>query len=304
MRIATLGFIGILGTGGMAIAQVTPPPAPAAPTAPKAKMMAAVSGSYIGVNVQEVDSERAKALKLREEAGVEVTRVEPDSPAEKAGLKSGDVILQYNGQRVEGMEQFSRLVHETPPGRPVKLDVFRSGAAQAITVTAGARHNNNMTIFAGPPNVSMPAIPAMPAPRAFEFRMPDMPHNFMSWQSSVLGIEGESLDGQLAQYFGVKEGVLVRSVSSGSAAEKAGFKAGDVIVRVEDSKVATPADVSNRIRSIQGKQVAIVVVRDRKEVPLTVAIDDNHRAECYFQDFVGSNEGKFFAGPEPSRLMD
>lgn len=83
------------------------------PVAPKARM-ATMPGSYLGVNVQEIDSERAKDLKLREEAGVEVTRVAPDSPADKGGLKSGDAILQYNGQRVEGMEQFSRLINETP----------------------------------------------------------------------------------------------------------------------------------------------------------------------------------------------
>src|SRR5579862_1905171 len=72
--------------------------------------------SFIGVGVEEIDADRAKTLKLSEEAGVEVTRVERDSPAEKAGLKTGDAVLQYNGQRVEGMEQFSRLVRETAPG--------------------------------------------------------------------------------------------------------------------------------------------------------------------------------------------
>ncbi len=89
------------------------------------------SGSYLGVMLQEIDDERAKALRLSEEAGVEVTRVEPDSPADKAGVKTGDVALEYNGQHVEGMEQFSRLVHETPPGREAKLVVSRSGATQA-----------------------------------------------------------------------------------------------------------------------------------------------------------------------------
>jgi len=282
MRISTLAVMGMISAapGLMAQQAATAPPAPAAPAAPKAKMIAAMGGSYLGVNVQEIDSDRAKVLRLREEAGVEITRVEPDSPAEKAGLKSGDTILQYNGQHVEGMEQFSRLVRETPAGREVKLDISRNGAAQSISVKLTARHNTSFNVWTS-------AVTPPPSARTFAFAapMPDLPRSFMSWQSSMLGVEAESLDGQLAQYFGVKEGVLVRSVTTGSAAEKGGLKAGDVIIRVDDSKVSTPADVSNRVRSMQGKQVPIVVMRDRKEVNLSVMIDENHHAQWWQQEF-------------------
>src|SRR5215469_12853458 len=95
--------------------------------------------SYVGVMMQEVDSARARALKLPEEAGVEITRVEPDSPAEHAGLKPGDVVMQYNGEHVEGMEQFSRLVRETPAGREVKLQIYRNGSPQSVMVKVAAR---------------------------------------------------------------------------------------------------------------------------------------------------------------------
>jgi S1-C subfamily serine protease len=69
----------------------------------------------------DITSDRAKALKLKEERGVEVTSVEPDSAAAKAGLKVGDVILEYNGQKVEGWEHLKRLVRETPIHREVKI---------------------------------------------------------------------------------------------------------------------------------------------------------------------------------------
>jgi len=224
------------------------------------------SGSYLGVMLQEIDSERAKALRLSEEAGVEITRVEPDSPADKAGVKTGDVALEYNGQHVEGMEQFSRLVHETPPGREVKLVVSRNGATQTLMVKVGARR-------AGVVGAMLPP----PVPDRLDIHIPDMPRSVMLWRSSTLGVEVESLEGQLAQYFGVKEGVLVRSVLKGSVAEKAGIKAGDVITRVGDSKVASPADVSSRIRSGHGTPLSVGLMRDHKEMTLTVAIDDDQR---------------------------
>ncbi|HET8547906.1 MAG TPA: PDZ domain-containing protein, partial [Bryobacteraceae bacterium] len=96
-------------------------------------------GSYLGIGVAEIDAERAKALSLKEEQGVEITRVEDDSPAAKAGLRVGDVVLQYNGQRVEGTEQFMRLVRETPAGREVRLLVSRNGSHQTLAVKTGTR---------------------------------------------------------------------------------------------------------------------------------------------------------------------
>lgn len=230
------------------------------------------SGSFIGVGIQEINSDRAKTLKLPEEAGVEITRVDSDSPAEKAGLKTGDVVLQFNGQKVEGIEQFSRQVRETPAGREVKLEIFRNGAPQTVAVKVGQR-----TL----PRVTQPLIqPSLPGGLG---RLPDVPRSFLSWRSPMLGVEAESLDGQLADYFGVKEGVLVRSVLKGSAAEKAGIKAGDVITRVDDSKIATPADISSRLRSVQGKTVPVALMRDRKEVSVSVTVETDSQPETPFR---------------------
>jgi len=261
--------------------------APGQTPAPKAMKFPAGPSSFIGVMVQEIDGDRAKELKLREEYGVECTRIEADSPAEKAGLKVGDTIQQYNGQRVEGMEEFKRLVNETPSGREVKLDIVRAGAGQTLMVKIGQRRV--ATAFSTPHPMAMPS-------EQFELRMPDIPRSFLSWKSSALGVDAESLEGQLADYFGVKEGVLVRSVTKGSAADKAGIKAGDVITRVDDSKVTTPADISGRVRSIHGKPVPVVLVRDHKEMTLTVAVDDDDRGEWWHPDFT-----PFAVLPEPSR---
>jgi len=223
-----------------------------------------MSGStYLGVNLCEISSDRARELKLKDAYGVEITRVEDSSPAEKAGLKSGDVVLEYNGQRVEGMEQFGRLVRETPAGREVKLLISRNGATQAIAATLQVRKPKNIAALM--PNMDMP-----------ELHIPDMPQVFTTWHSPVLGVEAESLGSQLAAYFGVKEGVLVRSVAKDTAAEKAGIKAGDVITKVDGSTVTTPNELVSAIHSVGSrKPFALELTRDRHETTVMVTIEDH-----------------------------
>ena len=230
--------------------------------------VAAGGGSYLGVNLREIDTDRAKELRLREEAGVEITRIEDDSPAAKAGLKPGDVVLAYNGTRVEGMEQFSRFVRETPPGRDVKLLISRDGNSQTITARIGARKTAPFAAggVSGMPRIELPAI----AP------LPDLPRGIMMWRTSALGIEAEPLRGQLADFFGAKEGVLVRSVIKDTAASRAGLKAGDVILKIGESKVASPGEVTSAIHSAKDrKALPIVILRDRREMTVTATIDDD-----------------------------
>ncbi len=245
----------------MPVAAQPTPPAP--PHPPMVRVLR--GGSFLGVGVAEIDSERAKKLNLREEHGVEITSVEDDSPAQKAGLKTADVVLEYNGQRVEGTEQFVRLVRETPAGRQVKLLVWRGGSTQTIAPTIGARSSRARGGETRRPPFDFPN---------FEIHLPDMPKAYMSWSSSMLGVVAESVESQLAEYFGVKEGVLVRSVVKGSAADKAGIKAGDVIVKVDGSKVVSPREVSSAVRSRPGKTFPLTVVRDRKETTLNVTIEE------------------------------
>jgi serine protease Do len=233
----------------------TPPPAPE-PT--RAVVLGRTGSSYLGVGVAEVTSTRAKALNLKEEYGVEITRVEDDSPAAKAGLKTGDVVVEYNGQRVEGVEQFMRLVRETPSGREVKLTVSRGGSIQTLPARVATR------------KLAMPRISTVEVP-SIEFRGMDLPRAHMSLRSSALGIDAEGLDAQLAEFFGVKEGVLIRSVMKGSAGERAGLKAGDVIVKVDDSKVTTPREITSGLRS--KKTVSLGIVREKREIAVSVTLD-------------------------------
>jgi serine protease Do len=221
-------------------------------------------GSYLGVGVADVNAERVKALKLKEERGVEITSVETDSPAARAGLKTHDVVLEYNGQPVEGTEQFMRMVRETPAERQVRLAISRDGATQTLTATIGQRKGYGTFAV---PGAGMDVL---------KLRMPDIPRPNMSWQSGMLGVEAEPLADQLAEFFGVKEGVLVRSVVKDSAAAKAGLKAGDVITKVDDTKVTAPREITSAIRA--KKTFPLTVVRNHKEMTVSVTLEESRPA--------------------------
>ena len=221
--------------------------------------------SYLGVALVDIDAERAKALRLGEPRGAEVTRVNEGSPAEKAGIKSGDVLLTYNGENVLGAQQLGRLVAETPQGRKITLQLWRDGKTQSVTVITEARTEGNFNV---PPteflNFKMPELQ--------QFWLFDRPAPLLVWTSQALGVEWEPVDSQLAEYFGVKQGVLVRSVTKGSAAEKAGLKAGDVVTSIGEKPVASPRDISGFLRMQQqpGKPIAIQVERQHRELTLNV----------------------------------
>ena len=230
--------------------------------------------SWLGVETHEVTAEKAKELKLSAEHGVVLGKIVPDSPAAKAGLKENDVVTEINGQRVEGAAQFRRMIHEIPAGRSVQLTVWRDGRAQTINATLGKseerRHAMRMVT---------------PEPGTFAFRMPDMPKiPSMDWNGTVfmggqprLGIDAEDLSGQLGTFFGAPdgEGILVRDVSPGSAAEKAGLKAGDVITSLNGERIRTVGELREKLSAKhddKDRTIKLGVLRNKSEVSLTVEL--------------------------------
>jgi serine protease Do len=259
VKIATVAAM--LFAVGLLAQDAPEPPAPPQPPRVVVNALAAASRSYLGVGVREVDAEIARQKKLPEERGVEITSVAENSPAEKAGLKKGDVVLEFNGQPVQGVEQFIRLVRETPVGRSVTLKVSRDGAIHTLTATIGKCRN------CGPFGALSPF--EIPDIQTWSF---DLPNVYTSWRSGVLGIEAEALQSQLAEYFGVKEGVLVRSVKPDSPAARAGLRAGDVIIKAGETRVTKPRDISQALRSA-GKSLELTIVRDKRETTVTVTLD-------------------------------
>ncbi|HWR52459.1 MAG TPA: PDZ domain-containing protein [Bryobacteraceae bacterium] len=284
VELGELGDLDDVIEGAVELARLAPLPFPAElqdlppepPAPPDVQVLLGPGfgkGSYLGVGVVDVDTETARDLKLKEERGVKVSRVNEGSPAEKAGIKENDVILEFNGERVEGVEQFVRMVREVPAGRSVKMLVWRGGQTMTVSASVGNRKEVSRE-WESKFRRDMEKMREEMKGQRFEFRMPDMPQIHTTWRTSRLGVEAESLTPQLAEFFGVKKGVLVRSVTKDSAAEKAGIKAGDVIVKVDGEEVDSPNDISAKIRSIEGsKGVPVVVVRNRSEMSFQVVIE-------------------------------
>jgi serine protease Do len=242
--------------------------------------------SYLGVDTRDVTADRLGPLQLKEESGVEVTMVDEDAPAGKAGLKEHDVILSINGAPVESVEQLRRMIREIPAGRVISIGVSRNG--QALTLKAQLANRKGFGPEAGEfkftmPTVAMPPIPPMPP-------MPDidMPVSIVVVHSSMrTGLMVENLTSQLADFFGAKggKGILVRSVEKGSSAEKAGFHAGDVIVRVNDETVNDAGDFSHALRNGKDNTAKVGILRDKREQTITLQLPERKQSDFFEESF-------------------
>jgi len=220
-------------------------------------------GAQIGVSVSDIAADDTK-----QKAGVIVDTVSPDSPADKAGIKAGDAITEFDGERVRSVRQFTRLVQETNAGRAVPVTLSRGGQRVTVNVTPERRSADRFGALFDVPGFYREPTPVPPrppsAPRAIvrDMRVPGMMRLFGNGR---LGLTIESLDDQLAAYFGVKEGVLVKSVQADSVAAKAGLKAGDVITGFDGRKIYEASDLTRAIERVaESGEFTVEVMRDKK----------------------------------------
>jgi serine protease Do len=240
------------------------------------------TGAYLGVDISDVTAERLSALKLREEKGVEVTMVDQDAPAGKAGLKEHDVILTMNGTAIESGAQLRRMIHETPAGRVITLGVSRDGQPMSVKVQLADRRKEYafVTPKAKDFNFEMPDVHVMP-----DIDIPSM-NMVVVTTSARSGLMVENITPQLGEFFGVKNGngVLVRSVEKGSRAEKAGFRAGDIIVKVNDQAIHDTSDFTHAVKSRNGSSVNVGVVREKKEQNLNLTLPEKKQSELWQEE--------------------
>jgi len=240
-------------------------------TRKKVRVVSVTDMPFLGVNMQELDAEILKGLDASVKQGVLVTEVVDGSPAEEAGIEDGDIIVAFDRNDVESPSGLKKLVEESRVGDTVRVKVIRNGEPQVMKVTVGQRPEDETWDLA--------------APEAFHWIGDGENFLKMNLGRGRLGVKITDLNQGLAPYFGVEEGegVLVLDVVEGSAAEKMGIEAGDVIVKVQDEKIGSTDELTEAVAELEtGEKVDVSVVRSKKDLTLHGEAGEN-LAEHYMK---------------------
>jgi serine protease Do len=266
------------------------PPQEPAPAPPALAMTLFVAGNFLGVRTEEVTRENMQRYGLSgEPRGVGVREVVKGSPAEKAGLRTGDVIIRYDGEAVTSVRKLTRLIEESAPEHVARITVLRGGTEQELSATLTRREPFVSAGGEGLFNLSPDVLgdealrnskqwkrAQGQAQRKWEEMARKYPGLTGFGSTRRIGVTTNALGKQLAEYFGVTHGVLVSSVEENSPAAKAGLSAGDIVTEADGRKVEDSDDLVQALSAKQEGEVTLTVVRDRKQ--RTVRVTPERRA--------------------------
>jgi membrane-associated protease RseP (regulator of RpoE activity) len=268
------------------------------------------SQGYLGVLVGDVDNDSANKLKLKDVHGAVITLIDHDAPAAQVGLRVNDVLLEVNGQTVESADAFGRIMREIPPGRKVTMVISREGATQTVTVQLADHKKLDTDIWnklnsgsdIGTPVEGLSILGTGgggDVPSSGGFRMP-----FVGNSTLKVGAIVEPLTAQMAEYLGVRNGLMVKQVARKSEAAAAGMKAFDVILKVGIDNIITVSDWDRLMRANQGKAVQITILREKRMQTLTLQVDSKKKSEVDFEEFFPDGDGSLMAFADPDLMRD
>lgn len=257
-----------------------------------------IAQGYLGVDIRDLSDEQIAALKLTDVRGAEVVRLDHDGPACKAGVREHDVVIQMDGHGIDGQDQFRRMLHETPAGRTVTLLIVRDGQQQTLKATMANREEVERMaweqhIAVVDPDDVGPPPPVSEGPSG---RVGGAGLGFLHGGSSsgknrsflgtmlgapYTGAVVEPITPQLGEFFGVQSGVglLVKSIEASSPAAVAGMRAGDVVLKANQATMSTESDWTRSLHENRGRQIPIMVLRDRKEQTLSLTPDAKRKSK-------------------------
>jgi membrane-associated protease RseP (regulator of RpoE activity) len=221
-----------------------------------------LEGAYLGVYLQDITSDLKEAMDLDSKKGALISGVVEDSPAEEAGLEEEDVVIEVEGTTVKGSSHLTKVIRKHMPGDEITLKIIRDGKEKSVAVILGDRLESEFTVL---------------DPLSLSLKMPKAGVFSLGYCSgSRIGVKVQDLSEQLGAYFGVEdgEGALISDVEEDAPAEKAGLKAGDVIVKVDGDDIEDTGDLVEAIsEKEEGDKVKIEAIRDRKQMSFEVEVE-------------------------------
>ena len=223
---------------------------------------------YLGVYMQKLTRDIARGLDLDVKRGVLISGVADGSPADKAGIEDGDVIIEFDGHKVNSPEDLRDLVEDTDVGKNVEITLIRDGDKKTIDIIVGERPEEFAWTFRGDDGIFLDLKDGLQG--VFTGFMP----------GPRLGVKATGMNDDLASYFDTDKdgGVLVLEVEDESVAEAAGVKAGDVIQEVDGEDVSSVDELRESLEGFEeGDGFDVVVIRHGKKKTLKATMDDqNH----------------------------
>jgi serine protease Do len=230
--------------------------------------------------------------------GIEVTLVDHDGPAGKSGLRPHDVILSLNGQSVNST-QFRSMIHEVAPGNVIALSVLRNGQTLPMKVQLADRieveRSVRARVAAADTGEADPPVSEFVRESAADAPAPNASAKGGSILGSLLhgapftGLGLQTMEPQLAEYFGDTQGIglLVQTVLPNSPAAFSGLHAGDVLLRADAVALKTSSDWSKRLRANQGQPMTLNVLREKREITVTLTPELKHHSLLEWPQLFG-----------------
>jgi serine protease Do len=216
-----------------------------------------IERGYIGATIQTVTTEMAESLGMAKREGALVAEVTPGAPADRAGLRGGDIVVSVNGQAVDNASQFTRRVAATTPGQSLTLSVLRDGASRAMTLTTALRPGEAQ--INGERGPSSPSAPTT--------------------RPGALGLSVRPLDEAARQRLNLPatlRGALIEGVTASSDAASKGLRVGDVVVRAQGREVSGPDDLAAAVaqaRTAGRPSVLLFVHRAGRQLAVVVRLE-------------------------------
>lgn len=252
-------------------------------------------GGWLGVSIQDITPKLQKKKELKSDEGAYVNDVVDDSPADSAGVKEGDVIVEFNSKKIDDADDLMRAVQKAKSGTKTTVVVMRNNEKKSLPIAVGK-------------------LKRMRSPGAFTIAPQAMKRIQVFGRSGRWGLRLSELNPQLGEYFGAPngKGLLVEEVQKKSSGEKAGFKAGDVITKVNKNTVEEMGDIGDAVEDVEeGEKIDVEVLRKGATKSLNVEIgdkDDESPSSFRFR-MDGSDDGVMphefqFDGFQPEQMQE